>query len=253
VAFGHGNRAWADYAMAAGLDNEASGISAVTVGRENSVLSEKGVAIGIKNYTATLGVGMGIRNFTAANSTSFGRDNFSTANNSLSLGTRNYAAAAYAVSIGDSIYNNIPNSLMIGPSDAAKLTILASGNVGIGTIDPAQKLAVNGTIRAKDIIVDTGWSDYVFDRNYRLADLDEVEAHIKAEGHLPGIPSAREVADHGVSLGEMQAMLLAKIEELTLHQIAQAKELSLLKAENAQLRAEMRGTRMAGMADPDPR
>jgi hypothetical protein len=109
------------------------------------------------------------------------------------------------------------------------------GNVGIGTTNPTHKLSVNGTIRTKEVIVDTAWSDYVFDADYRLAPLSEVEAHIKAEKHLPGIPSATEVAAHGVSMGEMQSKLLAKIEELTLHQIAQEKTLGALRQQNERL------------------
>ena len=98
-------------------------------------------------------------------------------------------------------------------------------SVGIGTTSTSYKLSVNGTIRAKEVIVDTGWSDYVFDDDYPLASLSEVEAHIKEKRHLPGIPSAREVEKEGVSLGEMQSVLLAKIEELTLYQIAMQKRL----------------------------
>jgi hypothetical protein len=131
-------------------------------------------------------------------------------------------------------------------SNAERMRVDASGNVGIGTSSPSHKLAVNGTIRAKEVIVDTGWSDYVFADDYRLASLAEVESHIKAERHLPGIPSAQEVADHGVSMGEMQAKLLAKIEELTLHQIAQEKRLVaqekrtvLVENENAALHREI--------------
>jgi hypothetical protein len=98
-----------------------------------------------------------------------------------------------------------------------------NGYVGIGTTNPTQKLSVNGSIRAHEVIVDTGWSDYVFAADYALAPLSEIEAHIKAHHTLPGVPSASEVADHGISVGDMQAKLLAKIEELTLHQIAQEK------------------------------
>jgi hypothetical protein len=116
----------------------------------------------------------------------------------------------------------------------------ASGNVGIGTTSPTHKLAVNGTVKAKEVIVETsGWSDYVFADGYALAPLAEVEAHIKEHKHLPGIPSAAQVAENGVSIGEMQVRLLAKIEELTLHQIAQQKELAVLKAENAHLRSRV--------------
>jgi hypothetical protein len=129
-------------------------------------------------------------------------------------------------------------------------TVFESGNVGIGTTTPSHKLAVNGTVRAKEVIVDTGWADYVFKKGYRLAPLTEVEAHIEREGHLPGIPSAAEVEAGGVSLGDMQAKLLAKVEELTLHVIAQekrqsaqetqisaqAKRIQQLETENAALR-----------------
>ncbi|HYC72025.1 MAG TPA: hypothetical protein VEB66_12505 [Opitutaceae bacterium] len=99
------------------------------------------------------------------------------------------------------------------------------GNVGIGTTSPSHKLAVNGTIRAKEVLVEaTGWADHVFADDYRLAPLEEVEAHIRAKKHLPGIPSAATVAEQGISLGEMQARLLEKIEELTLHVIELKKE-----------------------------
>ena len=122
-------------------------------------------------------------------------------------------------------------------SDAAKVVVDNSGNVGIGTTNPSHKLAVNGTIRAKEVIVDTGWSDYVFDESYRLKALSEIEAFVKTEKRLPGIPSAKEVAEHGVSVGEMQSKLLAKIEELTLHVIAQEKRIARVEAENFALRA----------------
>lgn len=110
------------------------------------------------------------------------------------------------------------------------------GNVGIGMTTPTHKLSVNGTIRAKEIIVDTLWADYVFDDSYRLAPLTEVEQHIRAKKHLPGIPSAAEVAEHGVSMGDMQSKLLSKVEELTLHLVAQEKRIGHLETENRQIR-----------------
>jgi len=104
--------------------------------------------------------------------------------------------------------------------------------------------AVNGTITTKEVVVTTsGWADYVFAKSYPLKPLSEVERQIETEGHLPGIPSAAEVAEKGISLGEMQAKLLAKIEELTLHQIElekrvnrQAERMQALEAEKAALR-----------------
>ncbi len=119
-----------------------------------------------------------------------------------------------------------------------RFLIDTSGNVGIGTTSPTHKLAVNGTIKAKEVIVETtGWSDYVFADDYALQPLAEVEAHIKTNKHLPGIPSAAQVATEGISIGEMQAKLLAKIEELTLHQIAQEKEIAALRVEVRRLNA----------------
>ena len=116
----------------------------------------------------------------------------------------------------------------------------SAGNVGIGTTTPGTyRLAVNGTIHAKEVIVDlSNWSDYVFAADYKLAPLSEVEAHIKAVGHLPDVPSAQEVAEKGISLGEMQSRLLSKIEELTLHIITQEKQIRALQHEIAQLKVK---------------
>jgi len=110
------------------------------------------------------------------------------------------------------------------------LVIADGGNVGIGTTNPQSKLAVNGTITAQEVVVTLdGWADYVFEDDYQSMPLDELEQSIKKNKHLPGIPSAEEVAANGVNVGEMQAKLLQKVEELTLYVIE-------LKKENEQLK-----------------
>ena len=121
-------------------------------------------------------------------------------------------------------------------SFSTRLIVDTSGNVGIGTTNPQYKLAVNGNIGAQDIIVtNTGWSDYVFRPGYRLRPLSEVSQFIQANGHLPDIPTEAEVREKGVSLGDMQAKLLAKVEELTLHMIQQEKENRELRERLARL------------------
>jgi hypothetical protein len=88
-------------------------------------------------------------------------------------------------------------------------------------------LAVNGSIKAKRLIVSPDeWADYVFDSSYRLPSLAEVEAYTRKEHHLPGIPSAAEVQKDSLDVGAGQAALLKKIEELTLYNISQEKQIA---------------------------
>lgn len=120
------------------------------------------------------------------------------------------------------------------------MTMLANGNVGIGTTIPNAKLSVNGNIRAKEIKVENeNWPDYVFTKGYDLPTLKETEIYIKEKGHLPGIPSAAEIKTSGVDLGEMNAKLLKKIEELTLHLIQMDQKLDNLENDNKVLRMEL--------------
>jgi hypothetical protein len=109
--------------------------------------------------------------------------------------------------------------------------VLVEGVVGIGTLtpDPYYKLSVNGSVRAKEIRVNTGWADFVFERDYKLRSLTEVEYYIQKHKHLPEIPSAAEVEESGVALGEMQSKVLQKIEELTLYIIELNKRVEKLE------------------------
>lgn len=109
-----------------------------------------------------------------------------------------------------------------------KMTISDSGNVGIGTSKTSNhKLAVEGSIGAREIQVEVGaWSDFVFDKDYSLRKLDDLERYIQTNNHLPDIPSEKEVQENGINLGESDAKLLQKIEELTLYTIQQQKQLN---------------------------
>ncbi|MHC0446377.1 hypothetical protein ACWA1F_13285 [Flavobacterium sp. 3-218] len=105
-----------------------------------------------------------------------------------------------------------------------------NGNVGIGTASSNNKLDVNGTIHSKEVKVDmSDWSDFVFKKEYNLPTLEEVEKHITEKGYLENIPNEEEVLKNGINLGEMNAKLLQKIEELTLYIIEMKKEIELLK------------------------
>jgi hypothetical protein len=117
------------------------------------------------------------------------------------------------------------------------------GNVGIGTTTPDKKLTVNGIIHSSEVIVDTAITpDYVFQKyytgkselksDYVMPTLAEIETFTKKNNHLPNVPSAQEIQQNGLSLGEMSNMLLQKIEELTLYAIEQQKEIKRLKTEN---------------------
>lgn len=103
------------------------------------------------------------------------------------------------------------------------------GNVGIGVSDTkGYKLAVGGTMIAESVLVklQSNWPDFVFHARYPLSTLPEVEKYIQEKGHLPGIPSAFEVKKEGINIGEMNAKLLEKIEELTLHLIEKDKQIN---------------------------
>jgi hypothetical protein len=112
---------------------------------------------------------------------------------------------------------------------ANQLLMNEIGNVGIGTNGlTTAKLAVNGLIRGKEIKVETSnfWPDYVFKPEYQLQSLAQTEQYIQENGHLPEIPKASEIESDGIPLGKMNALLLKKIEELTLHLIEKDKEIT---------------------------
>ena len=112
-----------------------------------------------------------------------------------------------------------------------------NGKVGINTSTPQNELDVNGTIRAKEIKVESNWADFVFEKGYNLPTLEEVERHIASKGTLPGVPSEEEVKVNGVNLAETNTLLLQKIEELTLYIIQQEKRMKMIEMEIKSIKA----------------
>ncbi len=126
----------------------------------------------------------------------------------------------------DNTSNSYPLWVRGGNGAVTGLIVNSIGHVGIGTTSPIYKLSVNGTIGAKEVIVtNDGWADFVFEDDYNLMPLQELDSYIKENKHLPEIPTTEEVEENGISVGEMNAKLLQKIEELTLHTIEQQKEI----------------------------
>ncbi|MAT39345.1 MAG: hypothetical protein CL946_07050 [Ectothiorhodospiraceae bacterium] len=146
------------------------------------------------------------------------------------------------------VYRTGPNQMIIEKgNDFTNLTDLFSidydteysyfkGNVGIGVTEPDEKLVVDGVVKAEEILVTSiAGADFVFEPDYALPSLGDVEAHIRRNKHLPGIPPASEMQQNGVSMGELQTQLLQKIEELTLYMIDLKKENDLLKGRVSEL------------------
>jgi len=121
-----------------------------------------------------------------------------------------------------------------------RMRIKENGYIGIGSINPDEKLTVKGKIHAEEVRVDLQVpADYVFEKyytgssklksDYVMPTLEEIEKFTKENNHLPNVPSAQEIKDKGLQLGEMNNILLQKIEELTLYIIEQNKRIENLE------------------------
>jgi hypothetical protein len=158
---------------------------------------------------------------------------------------KNYTANAYGLRVDLSGSSGSNAAFQVYTSTGNGMIIKNNGSIGIGTFDPqGYKLAVNGNMIAESVKVKlyANWPDHVFEPSYKLPDLKETEQFIKENKHLPESPSAKEVAENGINLGEMNSKLLQKIEELTLYLIAQDKkfneQISDLKNEIVQLKSK---------------
>lgn len=145
------------------------------------------------------------------------------------INSRSFNITKYDRVIGNYWHSDIRFNLnQVGVINSTVMTLASDGSVGIGTTNTyGYKLAVNGTIGAKKLVLETtNFPDYVFADNYCLRSLDELGAYIAAHHHLPNLPTATEAASEGVSVGELQNKLLEKIEELTLYVMAQNKKMT---------------------------
>jgi hypothetical protein len=131
-------------------------------------------------------------------------------------------------------------NLSLYAGGAEMMNINTNGHVGIGVSNPDEKLTVKGKIHAQEVRIDLEGPikvpDYVFANDYKLKTLNEVETYIKANSHLPEIPSAKEMTQTGMLVSEMNLSLLKKIEELTLYAIEQNKKLMLLETQIKELK-----------------
>lgn len=122
------------------------------------------------------------------------------------------------------------NPIFLSTNYALSMIIANNGNVGIGTANPTYKLAVNGNIRCKELVVESNWADYVFDEKYRALPLDSLELYIQKYNHLPNIPSAKEIQEKGLNVGKIQQKMMEKIEEMALYILDLKREIELLKS-----------------------
>lgn len=132
--------------------------------------------------------------------------------------------------------SNFATSYWLVSKDNVLYPDTAYTSVGIGTSNTfGYKLAVSGKILCEELkvkLVDE-WPDYVFSPEHKLRSLEDLDLFIRQNNRLPDVPSAREVEQNGISVGEMNAILLKKVEELTVYIISMQKELEQLKAKVA--------------------
>lgn len=125
-----------------------------------------------------------------------------------------------------------------------RLSVRQEGGVGIGTrsVPSGYLLAVNGRVICEELRVDLSqnWPDYVFADNYKLMPLKELGKYIETNRHLPGIPAAKEMENHGLAVGEMQRKLMEKVEELTLYLLDQQKTIEAQQATIDELKAQFK-------------
>ncbi|WP_254411938.1 hypothetical protein [Dyadobacter diqingensis] len=201
------------------------------------------------NYNTYVGNGVANNNLTGSNNVAFGY----LAGNSNVVGNGNifigYRAGYKELGSNKLYISNDSTSAPLIYGDFSDKKLVFNGKIGIGTstfpssvggVDvSAYKLFVKGGILAEEVRVRTSWADYVFEKNYDLNSLSEVEEFINQNGHLPNVPSANKVEKDGLNVGEMIKIQQEKIEELTLYVIEQDKELKIRNVEALRLKTEL--------------
>ncbi len=136
------------------------------------------------------------------------------------------------------------NYIQLATTTGNLMTWKLGGNVGIGTTNPTAKLTVAGDIHAREVRVTTNaGADFVFEKDYTLRPLSELDAFVQENKHLPEIAPAAQMVEEGVNAGEFQIQLLQKIEELTLYVIEQEKRVKALETENENTKNVNKGLR----------
>jgi Repeat of unknown function (DUF5907) len=260
---GHTNVAVGPYSLllnTTGISNTASGTQALssnTTGNYNvatgrgalqfSTTGSNNVASGLQSmYSSSTGdnnVAYGAyslhSNSTGSSNTAIGYGT----GEGITTGSNNTIIGANVQGLPANLSNNI---IIADGSGNRRINVDASGNVGIGTTNTADvnyKLFVETGIRTRKVKVDVAaWPDYVFAPTYKLPSLNELEKFLLNNQHLPEVPSATEVEKNGIDLGNNQAILLKKVEELTLYMIDLNKKVEALAKENEELKKKVTAT-----------
>jgi len=238
---------------------EDTGKGSTPVGNLGSHNTFIGNRAGIYNWTGSrniaIGNNAGHHNYDGNNNIfigdSAGNEDGSHGNNNIFIGTmagfyenssNTLAIENNGSDVGDPlIWGNFLNDQL---KFHAKVGIGAGGNFGnfpttAGSVNVSNyNLFVKGGILTEEVRVNlqSNWADYVFSTEYKLKTLEEVENYIKENGHLENVPSATQVKEEGIELGEMVKIQQEKIEELTLYLIQQNKEIQELKESLKSLR-----------------
>ena len=237
---------------ASGRTAFSSGYETLASGNESTVFGFRSKATGAQSFSSghwctaagTYSHAMGARAVTGSGGShaiAMGIDVRANATRSVTIGAGNGNGAsnalqnntAYSLMVG---FRSTVPSLYVGPSSGGATT----GRVGIGTTNTptsiggtsinAYRLYVAGGILTEEVRVRTGWADYVFEEDYSLPTLSEVNEYIEENGHLPNVPSAAQVEEEGIELGDITRIQQEKIEELTLYMIEMQKEIEELKS-----------------------